>query len=1237
MTKISAPPRRSVQSGRVTLPLALSIATLLPCAAWADTTKAANATALNLPASWVENVVPTSTDVAVWDGSVSATNLAGQPQLGGDQSWSGIRVSNVGGTRNAANTMAGFQNASSANTLTLGSAGIDMGAATHAFTIQSRILLAADQTWNIANANTASNPLGFNNGEDLGFSALALGVPLNLGGFAVNTAGSGAVTITSGYTLSNGTLNIGNAFFVIQGGGSRASEVASSTTLNIAAGARLQFQSNSGPISSAAVMNLNGGTLQLTTNNATTAVTQSGAITVNSPSTILVGNTVTGGSSTGPVIVSGNISGSEALALNNTAANASAVLRLTGNNSGYTGTVTLGGTTGRVVRLASATAGSAAATWNVSTGQTLQVDGVTVSLGVLNGAGTITNSSTTTPAVLSVGSGLFSGLISNGVNPGTTGLTKVGPGTLTLTGANTYGGPTNVMAGTLVVTPAQVGGGEVVVSDAATLELRRLAPAGTFNTSGFTLGSAAGATLTVDFGGFGNPTTPVINAPAFAPISGSTIKLLGNLVPGTFPLVDYTGAIGGGGGAGLNLTVPFRVAASLQNNAANTSLDVVISGVETPRWDGSVNANWDVDPVGNGAQGTQNWRTLTTNSLARYIESPSGVDAVLFDDSATSTAPVNLTTTLAPTGVTLNNSSRAYTFSGFGTLTGGMALTKNGTAAFILANEAPYDFTGGTTITAGSLFLGDGITFGGGTLPGAIRNEALLVLNHPEDFTFSNPVTGAGTLRKDQVNTATIDRNTVSSMSFLVNEGSLRFTAGGNLSGMLSGTGVLEAGGGTLEISGANPNVQTQTTVSGGTLRLNKTAGVNAVGADVTISGAGVLAILAAEQIPNTGTINFLGSSADSMLGSTGAETVANVLVNASSSTGQFIMRNTFTVTGIATVQNGILGVASSHSATVNRIEMSSGSVRIAGNGGPSTLNVGAGGIAASGGVIEVKFNTANQDAVLNLGGNFTATGNVSINNGNYAGANLNLINLTATRTFDIAEGTFTNVHADFGGIGGLIKAGTGTLTLEPLSNAAHTGDTVVNAGVLEVRGAIGGSNVLVNSGTLAGSGSITTGASGLQMNTGARLMPGVPFQPGALSVTLPGSTFNIAGAVTPAASAALEFDLDGPDFSDRVIITGGALNIGSGVLEFDDFLFLPSFSFDPSATYTLFNGNTAIAGALGVRINGNVAGQPYQLQFADSGKDLVLVSVPEPGALGGLLIGIACFATRRRRAVQTG
>jgi hypothetical protein len=65
-----------------------------------------NGSALNTGASWLDDpglgdVVPGPSDIALFDGTIAAPLPV---QLGGDLSWQGIQITNVGGSRNAATT-----------------------------------------------------------------------------------------------------------------------------------------------------------------------------------------------------------------------------------------------------------------------------------------------------------------------------------------------------------------------------------------------------------------------------------------------------------------------------------------------------------------------------------------------------------------------------------------------------------------------------------------------------------------------------------------------------------------------------------------------------------------------------------------------------------------------------------------------------------------------------------------------------------------------------------------------------------------------------------------------------------------------------------------------------------------------------------------------------------------------------------------------------------------------------
>ncbi|MEW6640998.1 MAG: autotransporter domain-containing protein [Pseudomonadota bacterium] len=95
---------------------------------------------------------------------------------------------------------------------------------------------------------------------------------------------------------------------------------------------------------------------------------------------------------------------------------------------------------------------SAASTFTVSAGATLDIGGSDQTIGGLAGAGSVMNSGEPA-ATLTVGANgantIFSGVIADG--PAPLALTKVGDGTLVLNGQNTFTGPTTIAAGKLVV------------------------------------------------------------------------------------------------------------------------------------------------------------------------------------------------------------------------------------------------------------------------------------------------------------------------------------------------------------------------------------------------------------------------------------------------------------------------------------------------------------------------------------------------------------------------------------------------------------------------------------------------------------------------------------------------------------------------------------------------------------------------------------------------------------------
>jgi len=129
--------------------------------------------------------------------------------------------------------------------------------------------------------------------------------------------------------------------------------------------------------------------------------------------------------------------------------------------------------------------------------------------------------------------------------------------------------------------------------------------------------------------------------------------------------------------------------------------------------------------------------------------------------------------------------------------------------------------------------------------------------------------------------------------------------------------------------------------------------------------------------------------------------------------------------------------------------------------------------------------------------------------------------------------------------------------------------------------------------------------------------------------------SWTFPGAVSGASTGGLIFQLAANGVNDSFQLTnvGGSLNIGSGVLNWDDFSFSTLAGFTGVGTYTLFDTNTAIVGSLGSSLSGSIGGNTGTLSIL-GGQDLILTVVPEPQT--SILLGVGIFGMlhmlRRRR-----
>ncbi len=233
------------------------------------------------------------------------------------------------------------------------------------------------------------------------------------------TISSNSSTFTGGATVSAGTLSLSG------------SGVMSGVTFV------------SGPVGTGTIT-LSGGTLDTSGNGST----------INN--NILVSSNSGLANSQGGTLA-GNISGTQTLTQSGTHSSVSKGLTLSGDNSGFSGVFnfSLSAKNINTLTFATSTSGSAAASWSIANGNTITFATGTLSLGTLNGTGSLNKSSGTGAATLEVGArnedGVFSGVLTQSNTGNTLALNKVGSGKFNLYGVNTYTGATLITNGSLVL------------------------------------------------------------------------------------------------------------------------------------------------------------------------------------------------------------------------------------------------------------------------------------------------------------------------------------------------------------------------------------------------------------------------------------------------------------------------------------------------------------------------------------------------------------------------------------------------------------------------------------------------------------------------------------------------------------------------------------------------------------------------------------------------------------------
>ncbi|HWU72341.1 MAG TPA: autotransporter-associated beta strand repeat-containing protein [Sphingomonas sp.] len=920
-------------------------------------------------------------------------------------------------------------------------------------------------------------------------------------------------------------------------------------------------------------------------------------------------------------------------------------LTLTSANAYAGGTVIESGT---LQVFGAGTLGATTGALSVSNGATLDLGGTSQTVGALSGTGNITSTVLGNLSLLTVDQAtntIFSGILGDGfdsVAGGTAqvGLSVRGGGVLTLSGVNSYTGPTTIFGGGEIQLDGSIASAVTVNSGGALSGAGTIFNAVTLNHNGVLAGKS-GQILTMNSLTLNDGS--VVVAALGAPSTTELFKVHGDLVltgtstldvspdtgfgAGLYRVISFDGNLTGGGS--LTVDPAANPAWNLEVQTAAHQVNLLAGTSANPGafafWNG---AQTVPNNMVNGGAGT--W-TATGTNWTNAAGSASGVydpAAMLIFQGTPGTVTVSagggaldvnggmqffvdgyevvgdaLKLTAAATSIRVGDGTAAgasMTATIASPLTGSGGIDKTDLGTLILSEI--NDYTGGTTISAGTLKLASSGTLGAQTSALTIASGGTLDLAGTSQTV--GALSGAGGI----TNSAS-----AATRSYLtVNQAGNTSYAGAITQGNTTGTVVLtKDGAGTLSLSGNSDYAFT--TVNGGTLAI-------ADGGNVT---------------------NALGSVGDSA-GSHGA-----VIVTGSGSKWDTASLN------IGALGSGTVTVADGGKASAGYVEMA---LSPAANG---TLNLN--GTAAARGVLEtsyIKKGLLGHAAVNFDGGVLRATIADADLLRNFAAGD---VTIETGGAFIDTNGYSAQITAPLGGGGALTKQGAGELYM--IGANTYTGGTNIEAGRLFIGdggtlGAPTGSLYVAGGatldlgitsqtvGSLSGAGNVTSSVtmgspsvlivdqaidtvfSGAISNGVQVLSPGSATLPPILAPTIVGMTKSGAGTLTLSGSNTYTGDtnvtggtllVDGALGNTKVAVASGAALGGAGTIA-GDVSVADGGALLGRAGQTLSMGSLALSGGAFVNVS---LGAPSTTGLFDVTGDLSLNGTLNVGNAGGFGDGL--------------
>ena len=680
-----------------------------------------------------------------------------------------------------------------------------------------------------------------------------------------------------------------------------------------------------------------------------------------------------------------------------------------------------------------------------------------------------------------------------------TGITKLGPGTLTISASCTATGPTFLDQGTIVLSSgtAALPSGGLSSAPGTTLNsnpgagqlVKLMGNAAGVTNSGYSGGGTISGALTISSGSLqvgGNGET----------ISGAVTNNNGTLILG-----------GGSGLVSLNSQPSNNNAGGTfingsGNLAINTTLS--ISGANTLTgqfFDGN-----------NGGAGNLTVSGGTFN-VGSYFEI-----GRLFNSTASNSTTSSLTISGAGTVVKSNTAGGSTVQIGWGNVSGGVA-----TGILNLIN--------GATFSTNSAEIGVGCNYGGGSVSGV---GSVTVGSNSSDTAYLNLGSGNFFIGGDANNAATnptanltVNGGTVSTWDLRVENGSGTITQYG---GLVKWSGWVRLG--------MNAGSVANYTLNGGLLQNSATSSAGGVNNDMRLNigeyGSGVFML-------NGGTVS---------LSNPGNVSTTDLYVGGGS---------TGNGTGMLNINGGLLtttepniyaGYSANSTGTIN---MSVGTVQ-------NTGGLVLGNAAGATGTLNLNGSTFQASSVIsnNGAGNLYFSGGtlqVSGNNGSFAAQNGGSLNLYVGQSGATIDTNGNSIQAlvpfvpspsNVGTDGGLIKLGAGVLAINGSNGqSTYQGPTQVSAGTLLVSGNLTStSSINVAAGATFG-GNGTTSA--VTLSAGATLAPGYTYQaPTQVGTISPASLTSNGGVLSFKLSNSTSTGNDQIDVTGNVSLTNVTFNISN-------------------------------------------------------------------------------------------